>query len=701
VTDEYLMALPKGHKLNQYEIIKVLGAGGFGVTYLARDISLDKLVAIKEYMPSDFALRAEGSRVTAKSTSSLNDYQWGLARFLDEARILAKFRHPNIVEIHQTFEANETAYIVMEYAEGETLSQHLERVGTLNEAGVSVVLGPILDGLTKVHELGFLHRDIKPGNIILRASAGPVLLDFGAARQALEAKSRSITSVVTEGYAPIEQYASGGHQGPWTDVYALGAVAYRCMTGSAPPAATMRIRSDPMKPATAVAAGRAEPQFLAAVDWALSPNETDRPQSIAEWTAALQGSVDAEKTMRARRVDATMRSAEATHALTRIPQPAQPLMAQPMHSQIPVSHVSHLPYAPPQGGTHIFGRPVTSIWPIIGGTALAVLLLGLGIWWFTIGRIPEYDRMAWEQASNTNTVDSYQTYLTSLPNGFYASDASGRIIEAKAHADDAAWASAVATNTTAGYQSYLADYPSGRHSPEAQKSEAAAEHADFVTRAQQGLAMAGYYKGPADGRENAATIMAIRAYQQAKTMPVTGKVDQALMMALDQDNAERIKEKKEAEERERGAYNHAIAMHSRGIYEAFLTAYATSQYLADIRNRLGTCHIITRMENVLDSNDITAKGTGRGTGNEGCHLAQEQAMATLSQECHGHLGGAMVLSENHDTSGSEVGSTILSTILGVVTKRNVNVNLPSTCTTDMRAHCLTTRAVQRQADVCG
>ncbi len=246
--DDYLVALKKGHRLNQYEILSVLGMGGFGITYLAQDTTLDKLVAIKEYLPSDFALRATDSKVTAKSTSTATDFQWGLARFLEEARILAKFRHPHIVEVYQIFESNATAYIVMGYAEGETLAARLQRTGPMSEADVKAMLVPILDGLQKVHALGFLHRDVKPGNIIMRKEEGAVLIDFGAARQAVGAKSRSITSIVTEGYAPIEQYSSTGDQGTWTDIYALGAVAYKCLTGETPPSATMRLRTDPMQP---------------------------------------------------------------------------------------------------------------------------------------------------------------------------------------------------------------------------------------------------------------------------------------------------------------------------------------------------------------------------------------------------------------------------------------------------------------------
>src|SRR5215470_9029673 len=162
---EHIHALAKGTRLNQYEMMQILGAGGFGITYLAKDTSLDTTVAIKEYLPGDLATRLGDSTVTAKSSQSQGDFDWGLSRFLDEARVLAKFRHPNIVRVNQIFEANNTAYLVMEYAKGDALGEVLRREGTLDEQRTKEILFPILDGLKRVHELGFLHRDIKPDNI--------------------------------------------------------------------------------------------------------------------------------------------------------------------------------------------------------------------------------------------------------------------------------------------------------------------------------------------------------------------------------------------------------------------------------------------------------------------------------------------------------------------------------------------------------
>ena len=284
-----LNALPQGHRLQEYELVRVLGFGGFGMTYLGFDHNLDKAVAIKEYLPSDIATRTGDNSVAPQASQFQDDFEWGLDRFLDEARALARFDHRHIIKVHRFFEAHGTAYIVMEYAEGETLSAFLERKGILREDELAAILYPLLDGLEVVHGADFLHRDIKPGNIIIRdEDNSPVLLDFGSARQAMGAKSRSVTSIITPGYAPIEQYSSRGDQGPWTDIYALGGVCYRALSGEVPYDATDRMRNDPLIPVSERCAGQASAEFLSAIDWALRVDEGDRPQSISAWRAGLE-----------------------------------------------------------------------------------------------------------------------------------------------------------------------------------------------------------------------------------------------------------------------------------------------------------------------------------------------------------------------------------------------------------------------------
>ena len=211
---EHFHALPKGYRFDDFEIVRVLGQGGFGITYLGYNHALDKPVAIKEYLPNDLAVRDNTNSVVPKATSMAEDFQHGLDSFLGEARTLARFKHNNIIQVFHFFRSNGTAYIVMEYAEGEDLAGHLKRKGKLSEEDLKPILEPVLEGLVLVHGAGILHRDIKPHNIMIRDDGSPVLIDFGAARMAIGAMSRSITAIVSPGYAPIEQYATKSNQGP-------------------------------------------------------------------------------------------------------------------------------------------------------------------------------------------------------------------------------------------------------------------------------------------------------------------------------------------------------------------------------------------------------------------------------------------------------------------------------------------------------
>ena len=297
---DHFHALKPNHQIEDYEIRNVLGAGGFGLTYLGHDINLDKPVAIKEYLPADLAVRDENNSVLPKSSSSKDDFTWGLERFLDEARLLAKFNHKNIVSVHRFFEAHGTAYIVMEFIDGLTLSDLLKQEKKLSYDKLKSIIDPIMSGLDVVHKGDFLHRDIKPGNIIIRKDGKPVLIDFGAARQAVGARSRSVTAIVTPGYAPIEQYDTSGNQGPWTDIYALGAICYRAITGNRPSDATGRIKRDPlvalMNSHIPKKLGYPD-HVLQAIDKALAVDEEDRPQSISQWRSMLAGDMPIEASM--------------------------------------------------------------------------------------------------------------------------------------------------------------------------------------------------------------------------------------------------------------------------------------------------------------------------------------------------------------------------------------------------------------------
>ena len=279
-------ALPAGFALQEYRIEKVLGVGGFGLTYLALDGNLNLRVALKEFLPDDVAARGADHTIGPRSPDTAESFGWGKQRFLDESRTVASFRHPNIVRVMRFFEANGTAYMVMEFVEGAALTDWIKTRRPLSEALATSLIAPLLDGLHLVHKSGVLHRDIKPANVYVREDGTPVLIDFGSARQ----RATELTAIVSPGYAPFEQYHTQGNQGPWSDIYALAGVLYWLVTGERPHEAVARIRADTMP--SALQAGDRNlyrPAFLAAIDWALTPIEEQRPQSVAEWREALLG----------------------------------------------------------------------------------------------------------------------------------------------------------------------------------------------------------------------------------------------------------------------------------------------------------------------------------------------------------------------------------------------------------------------------
>ena len=286
--------LPPGTRLEEFEIERYLNAGGFGVTYLARDLSLDARRVVKEYLPVSWGARRRDGTVGPRTGADEKDYEWGLNRFIDEARMLARFKHPNIVHVYQVIEAWGTAYMVMEHVEGRTLRAEVESTGLLSEARARDLLEGLTDGLSAVHEEGMLHRDIKPENVMVRPDGTAVLIDFGSARYATGSRSRALTKVLTEGYAPFEQH-QGRNQGPWTDIYSLGAVAYWALSGREPDVATVRVEDDRLPPLSSSAPGRVSAVLGSAVDAALRVLRQDRPQTVDDWRRLLRAKSEEKK----------------------------------------------------------------------------------------------------------------------------------------------------------------------------------------------------------------------------------------------------------------------------------------------------------------------------------------------------------------------------------------------------------------------
>jgi serine/threonine protein kinase len=282
------VALPAGAMVGRYQIVSVLGQGGFGITYLARDTQLGREVAVKEYLPAALAVRPDGSSVLPRSTEVADDFGWGRSRFIEEGRTLASVHEaPSIVKVFDFLEANGTAYIVMELLHGRTLEERVKAEGALAPAALEAMLWPLLAGLQKVHEAGFLHRDIKPANVMLRADGTPTLIDFGAARAAMADRSRTMTAIFTPGYAAPEQFTSA-KQGPWTDIYGLSATLHYAITGKAPPSAFDRLMEDAYEPLAGSAPQGFDARLLLGIDAGLSLPFERRPPSIAAWRALLR-----------------------------------------------------------------------------------------------------------------------------------------------------------------------------------------------------------------------------------------------------------------------------------------------------------------------------------------------------------------------------------------------------------------------------
>jgi len=280
--------LPEGARLQNYRIQRVLAIGGFSFVYLAHD-EQDAPVAIKEYLPATLALRVNGAAQPHAQGEDLARFRAGMKCFFEEAAAIAHLEHPNVVRVLDFFRANDTVYLVMRYERGRSLHDHIKnRRGPVEEIWLRNTFAQLLDGLREVHARKLLHLDIKPANVYLRNDGAPVLIDFGAARQALSHEGMKLPPTYTPGFAAPEQH-SGGELGPWTDIYAVGATLYSCLSASAPPRADERMRKDELAPARRAFAGKYSEALLEIIDWCLQLDHNDRPQSVFELQKALRG----------------------------------------------------------------------------------------------------------------------------------------------------------------------------------------------------------------------------------------------------------------------------------------------------------------------------------------------------------------------------------------------------------------------------
>ena len=294
--EQHRNSLQPGYQLHWYVIKEILGQGGFGITYLAEDTNLNQEVAIKEYLPVELAVRDGDHSIHPVSGEHGEQFSWGLDRFMSEARTLAQFKHTNIVRVLTVFPENNSAYMVMEYEKGQAMHELLKQEKTLSEEGIREIILPILDGLEEIHQAGFIHRDIKPPNIFIRSDGSPVLLDFGSARQSLGEKTHTLTSMVSPGFAPFEQYVSkSDKQGPWTDIYGLAATMYRAVIGRSPSEAMDRSEAllhtqrDSYVSAVEIAPPGYSQALLQAIDNGMAFKAADRPATVRAWRAMING----------------------------------------------------------------------------------------------------------------------------------------------------------------------------------------------------------------------------------------------------------------------------------------------------------------------------------------------------------------------------------------------------------------------------
>ncbi len=344
-----------GTYLGEFEILQVLGEGGFGIVYLATDHSLQRRVALKEYMPSSLATRSGATAVQVKSERYRETFVAGMKSFINEARLLASFDHPSLVKVYRFWEANGTAYMVMPFYEGCTLKEHLRELGAPpDEAWLRALLAPLTEALQVIHADQCYHRDIAPDNVILLGGnhQRPLLLDFGAARRVIGDMTQALTVILKPGYAPVEQYAeqSDMKQGAWTDVYALAAVVYFAITGKTPPPSVGRMLNDTYVALEKTENRRYTPHFLGAIDRALAVRAEARTASMAQ-----------------------LRTELGLHALAQraasAPAQAMPSRARPVAS----------PIAGPARPAAVAASRAP--WGVIG-SGVALLVLGMGAWWW-------------------------------------------------------------------------------------------------------------------------------------------------------------------------------------------------------------------------------------------------------------------------------------------------------------------------------
>ncbi len=387
-----LNPLSVGARLQEFVIERLIGIGGFGIVYQANDTLLHRTVAIKEYMPTSMASRSDGATVSLRSESYVQDFETGKASFINEARMLARFKHPALIEVFRFWEQNSTAYMATPFYEGQTLKQRLRSSpGVPEEETLKQILFPVLDALEHMHREQIYHRDISPDNIMILQDGRPILLDLGAARRLETENAQALTVLVKPGYAPIEQYAGDAaiQQGPWTDIYGWGATAYFALTGKPPPPSASRIMSDSIVKVASLKPNGYSEALLMAIDAALAVRPDDRPQSVAALKLLLSIDAAPETTSpRRKAVEKKSVPIEDTYPTVPMPQAASSAtLERPNAPDVPTpiatKSTSELTFEGPPPAKSLKANKTNPRGMLLGGMVCAIGLFAAFLWFAT------------------------------------------------------------------------------------------------------------------------------------------------------------------------------------------------------------------------------------------------------------------------------------------------------------------------------
>ena len=462
--------LPPGYEFQdeKLRVERVLGIGGFGITYLVRDLHVDDYRVLKENFPKNLSLRASGSVVSLVSSDSQDDYDYLLKRFIFESEQLQRFAgHPNIANVVGSFRANNTAYMLMSYRPGKTLAEHIQQNDNrpLSEDEIKLLCLPVLKGLQAMHAANLLHLDIKPENIYIPSLGEPYLIDFGGARHFSSTESQRLSQyssmVRTPGYAPPEQSSTQKQHRAATDLYAFGATLYYAISSQVPVDANDRRaaidddEADPLSPALKIGTGRYSKELLQAIDACLCIKSKDRPQSVDELLALLPTSWRVKETLTPYPKPIPAPEPTPEPKPTPIPEPTP----EPKPTPVPEPTPEPEPIPAPE--------PKSKTWMWVAATAVIIIA---GLWGY--GYLDEQAELAaqqaelatdqanWQLASTTHRISAYQAYLDNCASVCrYRQAALERMQQLRQaeleRSDQSAWQSAEAANTFAAYQSYL------------------------------------------------------------------------------------------------------------------------------------------------------------------------------------------------------------------------------------------------------